>query len=372
MTEQEPNNNISEFLNEWAPRKEVIATKENQTQWKSCLLVVSSTSGFGKAARLTPTVVQELSKYYQRITVVPTTHDGHVREIFGSEPNLSSYDVAVILGGDGAFAQALNGMMSRVDKQRVPLAHCPGGSVSAICGNTLGIWDYGEDDHHKLQKVCQHIGTRKLSKIDVNQIQCCDDTIRYSALVLSGGNNADIVRISDDYRWTYAWFGPTFRYVLGFFLALYRYGARDNHRTLHVTIRYDNDSQEQAKLPVFGFSLYNCGRTTPDAAFNFTKLDSGSLGFVAVRNYLGFWKHLKFMKAVKKGDSNHDNLYSRNNIRSIKVEPTTDETIAKATNSIRPCYLGFDGEMINGAGGNRLTVPFTATVLPKEIEIVVA
>ena len=371
MTQQEPNNNnISEFLNEWAPRKEIVAEYQT-TQWKSCLLVVSSTSGFGKASRLTPTVVQELSQYYQRIIVIPTTHDGHVREIFGNEPKLSTYDVAVILGGDGAFAHALNGMMSRIDKERVPLAHCPGGSVSAISGNTLGIWNCGEDNTEQLERVCQLIGTRKLSKMDVNRIQCCDDTIRYSALVLSGGNNADIVRISDDFRWTYAWFGPFFRYLLGFFLALFRYGSRDNHRRLNVTIQYDNDSQEcMAELPVFGFSLYNCGRTTPDAAFNFTKLDSGSLGFVAVKHYLGFFKHLKFMKAVKKGDSSHENLFSRNNIRSIRVEPSSKTT--EASDSIRPCYLGFDGEMINGSDGNRLTVPFTATVLPKEIEIVVA
>merc|ERR1712232_9936 len=117
-------------------------------------------------------------------------------------------------------------MLSRSDGEKVPLAHYPGGSIGAICGNTLGFWKTHEDEPGSLDKICRLLGTRKLKKIDVNQVKCADGKTRYSTLVLSGGNNADICRVSDDYRWTHSWFGPSFRYVLGFFLALYKFGQK--------------------------------------------------------------------------------------------------------------------------------------------------
>jgi diacylglycerol kinase family enzyme len=391
---------IHQFLEEWAPRKEVVATRSNISDnsniaWSSCLVVVSSASGFGKAARLAPTIANRLSESFRSVVVVPTLHKGHTKDIFLRETNLSQYDVAVVVGGDGAISEAINGMLSRRDGERVALAHYPGGSVAAICGNTLGFWNVDESETNSninsLHEICKLIGTRKLKKIDVNRIECSDGEIRYSALVLSGGNNADICRISDDYRWTYSWFGPTFRYVLGFFLALFKYGHKDSNRVLKFTIHSNkssnsdnNDNSEDAesfKMPAFGFSLYNCGRTTSDARFNTTELDSGTLGFVAAQHYLGFLDHLKFMKSVKnisKEEQVVSNLYARNDIKSIKVEPvpvnpTSPREAATATaTTARPCYLGFDGETIVGSDGNRLAVPFSATVLPKEIEIVVA
>ena len=399
---------IQKFLEEWAPRMEVVATRNNNSDnnnniaWTSCLVVVSSASGFGKAARLAPTIANRLSESFRSVVVVPTLYKGHTKDIFLRETNLSQYDVAVVVGGDGAISEAINGMLSRRDGERVALAHYPGGSVAAICGNTLGFWnvDETEANSNSLHEICKLIGTRKLKKIDVNRIECSDGEIRYSALVLSGGNNADICRISDDYRWTYSWFGPTFRYVLGFFLALFKYGRKDSNRVLKFTIHsnkssksnsdndddddYDDDDSDDAEsfeMPAFGFSLYNCGRTTSDARFNTTELDSGTLGFVAAHHYLGFLDHLKFMKSVKnisKEGQVVSNLYARNDIKSIKVEPvlvnpTSPQEAATATaTTARPCYLGFDGETIVGSDGNRLAVPFSATVLPKEIEIVVA
>ena len=105
------NGNVDSFFKEWGPRKEVEG-KQTEDKHGPCLLLVSSTSGFGNAVRLTPTVVEKLAEYFTSVVVVPTQRSGHAREIMRTEENLSRYEIVVVLGGDGAFSEAANGRFS--------------------------------------------------------------------------------------------------------------------------------------------------------------------------------------------------------------------------------------------------------------------
>ena len=143
---------VQTFLNEYSPRKEILGRQhkqeqdnkddENENQKPSCcLLVVSSFSGNGMAARQAPKVAQYLSRNFSKVVLVPTQHGGHCREILNTEPSLQeNFKVVVILGGDGAFSEAVNGMMTRKDDAMVPLAHAPGGSGCGMSGNLIGTW----------------------------------------------------------------------------------------------------------------------------------------------------------------------------------------------------------------------------------------
>ena len=207
---------IDEFLKEWAPRKEIIS--KTTTAGKTCLLVVSSKSGFGNASLLTPKVADYLSESFSKVVVIPSQHYGHVRTIFEKEESLESYQVAVVLGGDGAFSEAVNGMLDRKDGARVLLSHCPGGSGCAIAGQTLGCWK-GDD----VKRACEIIGRKKTSKMDLVEIVCSDGKVRYSTSATTVGVGVDIIELGDKYRWTYYLFGPMFRYILGAFISFFKY-----------------------------------------------------------------------------------------------------------------------------------------------------
>ena len=285
---KQPPKHIAKFLKEYAPRKEIfcngVAGDEGTINQKGhCLLIVSSTSGFGNASKLAPMVVRCLSKGFSKITVMPTTHAGHVYEIMSNETSFSSYDLAVILGGDGAFSEAVNGMLQREDGQKVTLAHCPGGSGCSTSGNTIGVWK-GTD----VEKACEIICQRKFGKMDV--IECSKDSqVYYSISCISGGIYTDIVDLADQhYKWTYHIFGPTARYAFGLIHAYWKYGSQDNHRQVKYTIQYEGDNEEEVvTMPTNGFAVYNDGRVTEHSRFANAQVSDGHLSLAVDKQYLG-------------------------------------------------------------------------------------
>ena len=356
---------VKAFLKEWAPRK-VIASKNEKNDEKTCLLIVSSTSGFGNASRLAPSVAEYLSEYFKTV-VVPTTHQEHIREIIQTE-DLNEYNVAVILGGDGAFSEAVNGMLTRTDGSKVALAHCPGGSGCAIAGQTLGCWK-GDD----VKRACEIIGsTGKVSKMDVNEISCADGKVRYSTSAVASGIGVDIVELGDQYRNTYYLFGPMFRYILGTFIAFFKYGEKDSYRPHLVTI----DDEEPVEMSVFTLAVYNGGKVSQHHEFCKTTVDSGKLGLIIERSYLGFGKHLKYLGLLGKGgqidtdDEETKAMFYARDITSIKVEPLPSDKFDGGKQPARPLRIAPDGE--KGFGNTEfMEAPFTMKVLPKKIDIIV-
>ena len=362
-----PNRAVRKFLQKYSPRKEVEGTKDDKNI--ACLLVVSSTSGFGNAAKLAPQVAEHLSKSFSRVVVVPTQHQGHCREILAQEP-ITEYSVAVILGGDGAFSEATHGMLGRKDGVTVPLAHCPGGSGCAIAGNTAGFWK-GKD----VIKACDVIAQLKTRPMDVIQVECADGKTRYCTSCIAGGINTDTIALADKYRWTYSVFGPTFRYIIGLFAAYWKYGPTDNGRRMQYTIRTCDDKEESFELPTFGLALYNSGRVTVDSAFATSTPFSGDLSLSISKTYAGFGNQLKYVGALKNVNGEMDttndqykeyeDIHFDRKVTEVKCEPVDE------INKKRPCLLAFDGEP-GAYNKDYMAAPFTARVLPGKITVIVA
>lgn len=363
-----PNRAALKFIKEYSPRKTIEGTSKGDKP-NACLLVVSSTSGFGNAARLAPRVAERLATYFSKVVVVPSQHKGHVREILGQEP-LDEYSVAVILGGDGAFSEATNGMLGRKDGVTTKLAHCPGGSGCAIAGNTLGFWK-GKD----AMEACDVIGQMKTKPMDVMQVDCADGQTRYCTSCLTGGINTDTIALADNYRWTYYLLGPTFRYVIGMILSLVRYGPTDKGRKMKYTVKTCDGKEEQFELPTFGLALYNSGKVMHDSAFAKATPFSGDLTLGIYKTYAGLGKQLKCIGAHKDSNGNMDvttdkykefaDIHFDMQVMEVKCEPLENP------GKFRPCRLAFDGEM--GAGNKDfLEAPFTARLLPGKINVVVA
>jgi diacylglycerol kinase family enzyme len=348
------------FFKEYAPRKEIPGQNQDNRQ---CLLVVSSYSGNGNAARLAPKVAKYLARAFSKVVMIPTQHQGHCREIFKAEP-LPDFDVAVVLGGDGAFSEAVNGMYSRTDGATVPLAHAPGGSGCGVSGNTLGVWK-GSD----IEKSCQLISQGKVGKMDVNQITCADGNVRYSLCCVSGGSHTDICEEADHFKWTYRWCGPTFRYIPGTVQAYRKYGEQDSNRPVRVTI---NDGEEILELSCFAMAIYNIGEIQENVSYVNQTMNSGTLGLQISKHYAGsLLKQLNYIGAVAQGkdlDEDLQEIHFEKEITSIKVEPI-EELTPKGT---RPFRIFLDGEKISEGGSNAGYAPFTSRVLPSKLDVIIA
>mmetsp|Transcript_32338 Transcript_32338/g.48774 ORF Transcript_32338/g.48774 Transcript_32338/m.48774 type:complete len:368 (-) Transcript_32338:154-1257(-) len=360
---------IQKFLQEYAPSKEIVGKASGEGEIGKCLLVVSSTSGFGNASKLAPKVIEYLRPSFSTMKIIPTQHAGHAYEIMNNEPTLSSYQLVVILGGDGAFSEAVNGMLLREDKQIATLAHCPGGSGCATSGNAMGVWK-GDD----IEKACRIISEGKLQKMDVIEVtrDGFDDPL-YSILNVAGGLYTDVVDLADrHYKWTYNIFGPTARYAFGMIRALWKYGKRDNDRMIRYTFN-DNES-ETVVLPTLGYSLYNDGRPMEHARYASCRFHDGTMSLSLSQKYLGLVKHLKYAGDLAKQKDLQDdvkgNHFIRDDIVSMKVEPV-EVAHKNGVLPARPLKTMLDGEK-DRVTLDYMDAPFTARILPGKISIIVA
>ncbi|KAL3934868.1 MAG: hypothetical protein SGARI_003203, partial [Bacillariaceae sp.] len=291
-----------------------------------------------------------------------------------------NYTLAVILGGDGAFSEAVNGMLSRQDKTTIPISHAPGGSGCAVAGNTIGVWSGSQ-----IEQAVDIIAKQKTKAMDVIEMECSDGVTRYSTSCLAGGVNTDAIDLAEPYRWTYYLFGPTFRYIIGTFKALWKYGTKDTSRIMKYTVKYNDgknsngkeEEEEIFEMETFAFALYNGGRVMHDTDFAksatpFSRDMELSIG----RKYEGFGAYLKYLSVLKKENGDIDFKqypeleqvhFKKCHLTSIKVEPVVDKTPA----TTRPLTMTLDGE--KGWNAEDYTAaPFSARILPGKIQVVVA
>ena len=225
------------------------------------------------------------------------------------------------------------------------------------------------DGHQDLEKACDIIAKHKVGKIDVNQITCADGKNRYSVCVVSVGSFADICKEADAFKWTYGWFGPSFRYFPGIIQAYRKYGKRDSNRPVRVDI---NDGEEVFETSCFAMALYNIGEVTHNLEYTDQHKTSGSLTLQLCKHYAGsVMKHLNYAGAVaKRKDLKPEiqEIHFERDITSIKVEPIHE----KMPNGSRPIQVFLDGEEIKDGNDKAGYAPFTSRVLPSALAVIVA
>jgi hypothetical protein len=72
--------------------------------------------------------------HYPQITYQPvvTTHAGHAAEVMASI-DLTQYDGAIGVGGDGLLHEMVSSMLQRPDLKRIPIGVLPAGVCVCVC-----------------------------------------------------------------------------------------------------------------------------------------------------------------------------------------------------------------------------------------------
>ena len=119
-------------------------------------LIVNPFGGKGRGRIVLKAALEEFAKHGATVETLETKHRRHAEEYARTIP-LAGFDALCAIGGDGTFNEIVNGMLTREDRQRIPLGFVAGGTgnstmvdlkcvcahkcVAAICSGVVRAMD---------------------------------------------------------------------------------------------------------------------------------------------------------------------------------------------------------------------------------------
>tara|TARA_B110000263_G_C15241891_1_gene479769 strand:+ start:237 stop:1139 length:903 start_codon:yes stop_codon:yes gene_type:complete len=295
------------------------------------LLIVNPVSGKKIAKKILPTVVSELEKNKFRINIMESEYKGHIEKILNTY-SIENYYYCCIIGGDGSFHEAINGLMKRLDSLKIPLCLIPAGSGNSLARD-LGILDL------KIA-ISSIINGKKLS-IDIARIDYDNQTI-YSFNITGWGMVATIGINAERFRWL-----GTSRYtILSIFEIIFK-----KTNTANI-IYYDQDKKKHEIDNNFIFAVL-CNTVHTGKGMKIApkaKLNDGLIDLVLIKDTSRL-KLFRLMSKLFSGQHIYDDIVEYSHISKFKLKTNIKS------------QLNIDGE-IKGS------TPFKLTVIPNAIKII--
>lgn len=101
------------------------------------LIIFNPNAAHGRSVKKLPAIESRFSALGIDVTLMPTGHPGHGRELVAGA-NLSQFDGLVAAGGDGTLFEVLNGLYQHPQAHRIPLGLIPIGTGNAFARD-LGL-----------------------------------------------------------------------------------------------------------------------------------------------------------------------------------------------------------------------------------------
>jgi diacylglycerol kinase (ATP) len=128
------------------------------------LLVFNPHAAGGRAEKRLPTIRKRLEAAGIDCTIAVSRHAGHVEQLV-SEASPGDLDAVAVAGGDGTLSQALNGLMSHPEGERVPLGLIPVGTGNSFARD-IGLQPDGWREGIDL------IIRGHTRRVDIGKIEC--------------------------------------------------------------------------------------------------------------------------------------------------------------------------------------------------------
>jgi len=298
---------------------------------KNILLIINPVSGKKKSKKLLPDTILALKNNNFELEIIKSEYKGHIEKILNTY-NIKNYDSCCIMGGDGSFHEAINGLMKRTDKLKIPLSLIPAGSGNSL-GRDLNILN--------LQDAINNIVNGNKKSIDIAEISCNNYKI-YNFNIAGWGMVANIGINAEKYRWL-----GTSRYtILSLFEIIFK-------KTNNANITYYDKNNKKYQLKNDFMFAVICNTIHTGKGMKIApraKLNDGLMDLVLIKDAPRL-KLLKLMPKLFTGKHINDNIVEYMHISKIKLQPN------------KVSKLNIDGE-IKGR------TPFELTVIPNEIEII--
>jgi len=297
---------------------------------KKILLIINPVSGNKKYKKILFESTNYLKKNFD-LKTIKSNYKGHIQEILQLE-DIKSFYCICIMGGDGSFHEAINGLMKRKDKLKIPLTLIPSGSGNSL-GRDLKILN--------LDDALKCIANGKKKKIDIIEINCDNEKI-YSFNITGWGMVANIGIKAEKYRWL-----GTSRYtILSLFEIIFK---KTNNAKI---IYYDKNNNKHKLENRFIFAVL-CNTIHTGKGMKIApkaKLNDGFMDLILIKDVPRL-KLLKLMPKLFTGEHVNDSNVEYIHVSKVELKP--NET----------SQLNIDGE-IKGR------VPFESTVISNQIEII--
>ena len=114
-------------------------------------VIVNPFGGKGRGRIVLCAALEEFGRRGVEATVLETKHRRHAEEYAKSIP-LAGFDALCAIGGDGTFNEVLNGLLTRGDKQRIPL-----GLIASGTGNSTMVDLKCVDTHQCVAAICSGV-----------------------------------------------------------------------------------------------------------------------------------------------------------------------------------------------------------------------
>ena len=296
------------------------------------LLIVNPISGKKAAKKILPTVVSEFEKNQLQIKIIESEYKGHIESILNTY-SIEDYYFCCIIGGDGSFHEAVNGLMKRSDNLKVPLCLVPAGSGNSLARD-LGILD--------LKIAINSIINGKKLSVDISKIDCGNQRI-YTfnitgwGMVATVGINAERFRCLGTSRYT----------ILSIFEIIFK---KTNSANI---VYYDKDNKKHELNDNFMFAVL-CNTIHTGKGMKIApkaKLNDGLIDLVLIKDASRL-KLLRLMSKLFSGKHIYDDIVEY--VQLSKFELKTHVT----------SQLNIDGEIKGSA-------PFELSVIPQAIEIII-
>ena len=295
---------------------------------KNILLIINPVSGNKDYNRYLGAIKEIFHDFNFKINIKKSKYQGHISDIV-KESDISNYFSIVIMGGDGSFHEAINGMMNRRDEKLIPIGIIPNGSGNSLCRD-LNLLNP--------LKAAKAIANNQRIQIDIGKITT-DNTIIYNFNIIGWGLVSSIGIKAEKYRWL----GPS-RYTI---ISLIEIILK---KTFKSKISFYNEKELKNEISdsfIFGVlcNTIHTGKGMKMAPK--AKIDDGLLDLLLIKN-VSRLKLLKLMPQLFSGTHINDENVSYFKTKKLKLSTKNNYK------------LNIDGE-IKGS------TSFDFEVLPKKI-----
>jgi len=314
------------------------------------LLIYNPYSGAQRGKVIAKKATKLLSEAGVIVDLYKLERAGHGIEIV-EQGDFSTYDCLCVVGGDGTFHEAINGLMKRPEEQRkIPIAMIPAGT-----GNSFTIELLGGIDVHRAVK---HVLRGLHCPIDVTRVNFGEGKEIFSVNSIHWGLASAVNVRAEKLRWMHS----GLRYTTAVF---YEFMKGEKTRA-----RIEFELQDGTKKEyndefclLIANNIISCKKgqkMAPEA-----KLNDGLIDIVLIRSSNAF-DLVKAFARTYEGTHTELDFVEYLQVKSFSVTPirNTDGMEEKAEQDVPEEIIDIDGELVGHT-------PFTATVLQQVINVMI-
>ena len=291
---------------------------------KSFYIIYNPISGSGAAKKILKKLKKDLNFFSISYIINKSEYKGHIKNLCQKVIN---YKKIIIIGGDGTFHEAINGLALNSKLNEMTIGFLPGGT-----GNSF-MYDLKAPTY---SQAFSKILKGESKKIDILKLKF-KNSIAYSFNIVGWGLVSDINILAEKLR-----FLGSSRYTIASLYYIFFKQLRE------ASLIIDGIKKKEKYLFIMCLNTIHTGKAMKAAPH--ALIDDGLLDIVLLDSKISIFKLIFLFSKIFKGTHIHSSYVEYIQAKSLSIQP------------VKNTMLNIDGE-------NKLYTPVAISVLPKTINI---